>query len=145
LGRKIKVTCKLCGNVLSRYSTINLWSHLVYKHNLRDFVIYDKVQATNVTCRFCKAVFEVQKPWQFDLHTHLKNWHTFAEFYEIEPYTHIEIMEFHCERCFHRKTSHHFTCWLDRDSYEKGWVLPVCQWCQHPMGLRRKKDKERYE
>ena len=145
MGKKVKVTCKLCGNVLSRYSTFNLWCHLIYHHNLSDFVQYDRVTDKKGVCRFCNNVISYDKPWGYDLHEHLQEAHTFNQFFNIEPYTHIEIIEFHCEHCYRRKTSHHFTCWMDREAYEKNWVIPICQWCKQPMSLRRKKEKDKYE
>ena len=145
MGKKIRVTCKLCGNVLSRYTTHNLWSHLVYQHNLRDFVEYKYVNDKIGSCKFCGETLTVDKPWNYDLHKHLHEEHSFSEFYTIEPYTHIEIIEFHCESCYRRKTSHHFVCWMDREAYEKNVALPQCQWCMQPMSLRRKKEKEKYE
>ena len=145
MGRKIKVTCKLCGNVLSRYTTFNLWCHLIYYHNLKDFVNYTNVNDGEGTCKFCKEIITYKKPWGYDLHKHLQDVHAFREFYDIEPYTHIEIIEFHCESCYRRKTSHHFICWMDRGAYDKNIAIPQCQWCMQPMTLRRKKGKEKYE
>ncbi len=140
MGKKIRVTCRICGNIIYKISSFNLLCHLFYSHKPSDII--DEKQR----CMFCEKIInrEPKVPWRYDLYKHIHEEHSFKDFFIIEPHNTIEFLEFRCVPCSNRKPSQSITCLMDKDSYVSNYVKPVCQWCLTPMALRRIKDREIY-
>jgi len=137
--KRFRIQCKLCGAFIGKTSTLALSNHLIFMHKLSDFV------DEKGNCLFCNSsIPNHYTKWSFNWTEHFSNKHTFRDFFDIVPNEHLEFLEFICEHCYRGKKGVYVSCWLDRKSYDTGYVKPVCQWCGRPMRLKRKVDRVRY-